>query len=545
MIKAMMKGSRAAARSMILLLMASFLILPLSACHGSRGLPEFSIPENFDTAKEYNITFWAKNDTNKTQTEIYEKAIRDFEALYPNIHVNMRLYTDYGRIYNDVITNIATNTTPNVCITYPDHIATYMTGSNVVVPLDALFADGRYGLGGSELRFDGPTMEEIVPEFLSECVLGEEHYTVPYMRSTEACYVNKTFVEKLGYELPETLTWDFGWEVADAAAAQDADGTYTLNGQKVMIPFIYESTDNMMIQMLAQQDAGYSTKDGEILIFNDTTEAILKEVADHAKKGSFSTFKISSYPANFLNAGQCVFAVDSTAGATWMGSDAPLSDIAEDKIVEFETAVYPVPQYDPAHPKMISQGPSICIFNKKDAGEVLASWLFCQYLLTNDVQVAYSETEGYIPVTKKAQNDTAYQEYLAAAGSDNNQHYPVKIAAAELLMAHTGDTFVTPVFNGSTSLRDAAGQMIENVVKSVKRKETIDDAYMTKLYDDITALYRLDQLGLSTASGGGAEEDLGPLPATAKWLIGILIVVWILLGAAFLRGKILEKKAHR
>ncbi len=545
MIKAMMKGSRAAARSMILLLMASFLILPLSACHGSRGLPEFSIPENFDTAKEYNITFWAKNDTNKTQTEIYEKAIRDFEALYPNIHVNMRLYTDYGRIYNDVITNIATNTTPNVCITYPDHIATYMTGSNVVVPLDALFADGRYGLGGSELRFDGPTMEEIVPEFLSECVLGEEHYAVPYMRSTEACYVNKTFVEKLGYELPETLTWDFVWEVADAAAAQDADGTYTLNGQKVMIPFIYKSTDNMMIQMLAQQDAGYSTKDGEILIFNDTTEAILKEVADHAKKGSFSTFKISSYPANFLNAGQCVFAVDSTAGATWMGSDAPLSDIAEDKIVEFETAVYPVPQYDPAHPKMISQGPSICIFNKKDAGEVLASWLFCQYLLTNDVQVAYSETEGYIPVTKKAQNDTAYQEYLAAAGSDNNQHYPVKIAAAELLMAHTGDTFVTPVFNGSTSLRDAAGQMIENVVKSVKRKETIDDAYMTKLYDDITALYRLDQLGLSTASGGGAEEDLGPLPATAKWLIGILIVVWILLGAAFLRGKILEKKAHR
>ena len=545
MIKAMMKGSRAAARCMILLLMASFLILPLSACHGSRGLPEFSIPENYDTAKEYNITFWAKNDTNKTQTEIYEKAIRDFEALYPNIHVNMRLYTDYGRIYNDVITNIATNTTPNVCITYPDHIATYMTGSNVVVPLDALFADGRYGLGGSELRFDGPTMEEIVPEFLSECVLGEEHYAVPYMRSTEACYVNKTFVEKLGYELPETLTWDFVWEVADAAAAQDADGTYTLNGQKVMIPFIYKSTDNMMIQMLAQQNAGYSTKDGEILIFNDTTEAILKEVADHAKKGSFSTFKISSYPANFLNAGQCVFAVDSTAGATWMGSDAPLSDIAEDKIVEFETAVYPVPQYDPAHPKMISQGPSICIFNKKDAGEVLASWLFCQYLLTNDVQVAYSETEGYIPVTKKAQNDAAYQEYLAAAGSDNNQHYPVKIAAAELLMAHTADTFVTPVFNGSTSLRDAAGQMIENVVKSVKRKEMIDDAYMTKLYDDITALYRLDQLGLSTASGGGAEEDLGPLPATAKWLIGILIVVWILLGAAFLRGKILEKKAHR
>ena len=52
--------------------------------------------------------------------------------------MNLRLYTDYGKIYNDVITNISTGTTPNVCITYPDHIATYLTGTNVVVPLDEL-----------------------------------------------------------------------------------------------------------------------------------------------------------------------------------------------------------------------------------------------------------------------------------------------------------------------------------------------------------------------------------------------------------------------
>ena len=68
------------------------------------------------------LTFWAKNDTNKAQTQIYENAIEAFEELYPNITVNLRLYTDYGKIYNDVITNIATNTTPNVCITYPDRL---------------------------------------------------------------------------------------------------------------------------------------------------------------------------------------------------------------------------------------------------------------------------------------------------------------------------------------------------------------------------------------------------------------------------------------
>ena len=128
------------------------LSLSLTGCHGSKGLPEFTVPEEFDTSRNYEITFWAKNDTNKTQTEIYKKAIADFEALYPNITVNLNLYTDYGKIYNDVITNISTNTTPNVCITYPDHIATYLTGQNTVVPLDDLFANEKYGLGIEESR---------------------------------------------------------------------------------------------------------------------------------------------------------------------------------------------------------------------------------------------------------------------------------------------------------------------------------------------------------------------------------------------------------
>ena len=101
------------------------------------------MPDAFDESRDYEITFWAKNDTNKTQVAVYQQAIADFEKAYPNIHVNLRLYTNYGDIYNDVITNIATGTTPNVCITYPDHIATYLTGSNVVAPLDELMDDER------------------------------------------------------------------------------------------------------------------------------------------------------------------------------------------------------------------------------------------------------------------------------------------------------------------------------------------------------------------------------------------------------------------
>jgi len=523
-------------KKIISLLLLCTLLFGLTACHGRQSIQSdaiipadvseiYQIPETFDTSRSYEITFWAKNDTNMTQVNIYKQAITDFQTIYPNITVNLRLYTDYGKIYNDVITNIATDTTPNVCITYPDHIATYLTGIDTVVPLDELFTHEKYGLGGSEVLFDAPTKDEIIPKFLEECAFDGHYYAIPYMRSTEACYVNKTFVEKLGFTLPEVLTWDFVWEVSEAATAVDAAGNYLVNGQKVLIPFLYKSTDNMIIQMLKQLDAGYSTEAGEVLLFNDTTGDILDTVARHANTGAFSTFKINGYPANFLNAGQCIFAVDSTAGATWMGSDAPLLDIPEEKLVQFETVVMPIPQFDPQNPRMISQGPSMCVFNKEDPQEVLASWLFAQYMLTNDVQIAYSQTEGYAPVTSKAQNSDVYQDYLARSGEDNDLHYSIKLDATRLLLENTENTFVTPVFNGSASLRNAAGQLIEDVTKSVRRGENVNHFYIRSLYTDVTSLYRLDQIASKTAA-----EEFGALPIPAVMLLGALAVCWVAMG---------------
>ena len=145
-------------KRIVSLFLAILLLVTLTACHGTRAErtnqaqqteSTYEIPEQFDTSRNYEIAFWAKNDTNMTQVNIYKQAISDFEALYPNIKVNLRLYTDYGKLYNDVITNIATDTTPNVCITYPDHIATHPPGHHTLVPLPGQFANPIYGLRDS------------------------------------------------------------------------------------------------------------------------------------------------------------------------------------------------------------------------------------------------------------------------------------------------------------------------------------------------------------------------------------------------------------
>jgi multiple sugar transport system substrate-binding protein len=182
----------------------------------------------------------------------------------------------------------------------------------------------------------------------------------------------------------------------------------------------------------------------------------------------------------------------------------------------------------------------MCIFNKEDPQVVLASWLFMQFMLTNDVQIAYSQTEGYIPVTSKAHNSLEYTEYLAKAGTDGDLHYKIKLDATNLLLDNIDNTFVTPVFNGSASLRNAAGQMIEEVTKAVRRNKIVDEAFIEDLYEEMISLYKLDEINKDPSK----MAKLGPLPKESIALITLLSASWISLGTIFTIEMVKKRKAQ-
>ena len=100
------------------------------------------------------------------------------------------------------------------------------------------------------------------------------------------------------------------------------------------------------------------------------------------------------------------------------------------------------------------------------------------------------------------------------------------------------------MFNGSASLRDAAGYLIENVTKAVRRKQTVDDAFLEKLYSDTASLYHLGQLG----SSNGVYADkatLGKLPTTSVILLSSLAVVWIFILIYVVFGAVKKKMSQK
>ncbi len=499
-----------------ILMIFSFFIL--TSCHGaySTRVVDVIYPETFDETKNYKIVFWAKNDSRNDQLEVYQKAIADFQKIYTNIEIELKNYTDYGLIYNDVIVNIPTRTTPNVCIAYPDHVATYLEGTNVVADLDQLMSNSSYGLGGKDVKFDSVKKEEIVKKFLDEGLINGRQGVLPFVRSSEALYINKDYVEKLGFNIPNVPTWDWVWEVCQKAIDEN-------NTNKVLYPLIYKSSDNMFISYKKQMNQAF-TENSQVKFLNDETKTYLLDLYDKSNnKNLFSTFKQVSYPANFLNKWQCVMAVDSTAGATWMGYGASTHDAGSQAEGEpFETVVRVIPQVDDKNIKMISQGPSICVFGKEDKDEVVASWLFAQFLLTNDIQIGYSSTEGYVPVTNKAINSTEYKNYLNSTTENK-----VKLQASKLVIDNIDNTFITEVYTGSTYARNAASYLIEAVVMKnspYNTSEKIDDLYVRTI--------RYNNLAQT--------EELNYFVVVLSVFLAAIGIIVIMLGAKLI--KILRKK---
>ena len=119
-------------------------------------------------------------------------------------------------------------------------------------------------------------------------------------------------------------------------------------------------------------------------------------------------------------------------------------------------------------------------------------------------------------------------------------YYDIKLKATKLTLDYTEKTFVTPVFNGSASLRNAAGQLIEEVTKATRRGKVVDAEYVDSLYEEMTSLHRLDGIG----AGSGEKAELGELPTTSVALLSTIAAAWVLICIYILIEAIKKRKSQ-
>ena len=458
--------------SSLLLVAMLFSALAMTACPDrDQGYVQLDLTGSYD-GSDVTITFW--HTMGADNKALLEDAIARFNEKYPNITVEHQSYGDYDGVFDQIRTKLTAGNQPNLAFCYPDHVATYNKSESVVI-LDDLINNKNELSTGEIMGFTQAQLDDFIEGYYNE---GKEYgdgkmYSLPFQKSTEVLYYNKTVFNELGLEAPET--WDDVEAIIKVLKEKYPQST----------PLGYDSEENMFITLVEQYGSEYTSATGDHYTFvNDTNKAFVAKFAEWYQKGWMSTSALmgGSYTSDgFKKAddevGKIFMSIGSSAGARYQRPDKV------DGKYPFEVGIVSIPQVDPANPKVISQGPSICIFEDENVQEVYASWLFLKFLTTDQrFQAEYAMKSGYVPVIKSVMDTDTYKNALTKADGGDFITSLVAVVALEQEEAY----FSSPAFSGSANAREQVGLLLESVFLKYelgKDNSTMIDSEFQKYYE--------------------------------------------------------------
>ena len=473
-------------KKILSLILMLTLVLSLAACGASAPAADqpaateapaqvqtnFQVPKEGYDGSDVTIKFYSTMGANLV--EVLENYIAEFNKLYPNIHIEHSSVGGYDDVRDQISTEITVGNQPNLAYCYSDHVALYNL-AKVVVQLDDLIdskAEITRADGSTEiLGLTAEQQADFIEGYYNE---GRQFgdglmYTLPLSKSTEVLYYNKTFFEENGLTLPTT------WEEMEALCAKIKEIDPN------SIPLGYDSEANWFITMCEQGGTPYTSASGDHYLFNDpANKAFVKQIRDWYQKGYLTTQTLyGSYTSGLF------VSEDGIRSYMSIGSSAGAKHQRPKKNAEgaypFEVGITTIPQLNADNKKVISQGPSLCIFQKENPQEVIASWLFAKYLATTpEFQAEFSMASGYVPVIKSVGKNPVYTEFLSKA--DGGDY--VSALSAKVCLEQESAYYTSPAFNGSSTARSQVGAMLAACLSSDDKGDVdglIDDLFQNAL----------------------------------------------------------------
>ena len=432
----------------------------------------FQVPKEGYDGSEVTIKFYSTMGANLV--EVLNNYIVEFNKLYPNIHIEHTSVGGYDDVRDQISTEITVGNQPNLAYCYPDHVALYNL-AKAVVQLDDLIgsklevtrADGTT----ETLGFTAEQQADFIEGYYNE---GRQFgdglmYTLPLSKSTEVLYYNKTFFEENGLTLPTT------WAEMEALCAKIKEIDPN------SIPLGYDSEANWFITMCEQGGTPYTSASGDHYLFNDpANKEFVKMFRNWYQKGYLTTQTLyGSYTSGLF------VSEDGIRSYMSIGSSAGAKHQRPKKNSEgnypFEVGIATIPQLNADNKKVISQGPSLCIFQKENPQEVIASWLFAKFLSSNvEFQAEFSMASGYVPVIKSVGKNAVYTDFLSKA--DGGDY--VSALSAKVCLEQESAYYTSPAFNGSSTARTQVGALLAACLSSDDKGDVdglIDDLFQNAL----------------------------------------------------------------
>ena len=436
------------------------------------------------------ITFWhAMGQANQA---VIQQMIDSFEKAYPMFDVEQTSQGGYTDLRDKILYSVPVGEGPTIAQAYPDHIANYLY-ANALTSLDEEYIGNTATVGSlinytedatwatsaaatAQVGWTQAEIDDFVGAFYAEgAVYGDgKMYCVPFNKSTEVLFYNKTLFQKYAAQLAEfgvqadgtwrNPTWDQVEGIAKFYPTTEEYKGLDATLKEVASGFSVDSEANLFITLTQQWGGKYTGFDangkGQYLFNNAQSKEAISWFANNFNQGIFGTAQKfgTDYSSDAFKAWQCIMTTGSSAGASYNTSS------------EFETGVAEYPQRaDGQNKNVIQQGTNVCLFDRDNDLEELGGWLFMKWMTNFENALLWCTNTAYFPIRESVYNSAEYQAKVAD-GTVTSQAQLVGWSQQTIF-------YTSEAFMGSSKARDEA----EGLVRAVLVGTPIDQAYQAAI----------------------------------------------------------------
>lgn len=314
------------------------------------------------------ISFWhaMSGDLEKTLENLTDK----FMEANPNITVNLQNQSTYNDLQQKMTATLASpKDLPTLTQAYPHWMINAMQ--------DELLVDLKPYIENETIGSEN--YNDILEGFRTSSEIDGKIYGMPFNKSTEVIWYNKTLFDELGLEVPTTFE-----EFAQVAK--------TITEKKGIVGAGFDSLNNFYTTYLKNKGVDFNSE-------TDVTSAESVEAAnyylDGIKEGYFRIAGTDMYLSGpFAN---------ETLGM-YVGSNAGESFVKQGVDGKFEVGVAPYPAES-----VMQQGTDLYMFSSATAEQRTAAFEYLKFLTSTENQITWGVETGYIPATHAAISSDEYK----------------------------------------------------------------------------------------------------------------------------------------
>ena len=327
--------------------------------------------------------------------ELVAAQVDDFNASQSDYVVVQSRKGNYSETLNSGIAAFRAGEQPHILMVFEVGTATMMAARGAVRPVHEVMAQ-------SGAAFDQDAYIGAVKGYYTST--KGDMLSLPFNASTPVLWVNRDAMAAAGVDPDTDLST---WQNVDTALTALKAG-----GEDCPLVTAWQSwihLENFSAYHdvpFASQDNGFAGLDTELMLNGKAQVAHLNAMGQWAKEGKFIyTGRRNEGGANF-RAGDCALFTESSAGYAGIKKEAT-----------FDFEVRPLPYWEGvgnSPQNTIIGGASLWVMEGHSDDEYKGTGEFLSFLSSTDVQAAWHQDTGYLPITAEAGDATRASGFYAA-----------------------------------------------------------------------------------------------------------------------------------